>query len=188
MSASKDNQKEVKKAEAKPEAAPEETSEKAAPVAAKIEKTPESKEAVAPVKKIPEHQFKQAEYARNVWRSTPAHGVAFEEILKPEYWTHIAKKVKRGDIIEAFAEDGSYYAELFVTNSADQWVTVVQIGHMDLAVKAKIKRPDYEVKWRGDQALWSIIRTKDGQLMQDKLPTESQAEEWIRQHLKILAA
>lgn len=180
MSATKDK----KNFETKTDDSAAETAENKAVETKEAKPEVEKKESEVPVQKLPGHKINTAEYARTAWRAEPASGVEFEEVLKPEYWTHVAKRMKRGDVIEVFAEDGSYYAELLVVNCGDQWASVKTKGHMSLKAKTAVKRPDYETKWKGEQALWSVIRTKDSKLMQDKFPTEDQAREWIEQHIK----
>ena len=64
--------------------------------------------------KAHEMDFALAENVRNTWRWTAPHGVVLKDALEPERWSHIARKLRRGDVVEIIAADGSFYAETFV--------------------------------------------------------------------------
>jgi hypothetical protein len=55
-----------------------------------------------------EADFASLEFVRNDWRYTAPHGVPLEIVKAPDYWAHLARKVRRGDTIEVLAEDGAY--------------------------------------------------------------------------------
>ena len=58
------------------------------------------------------NNFSLAEYKRHIFAAQPEAGITLEEVLKAEYWSHVAKDITIGCIIEVRPVDGAYYAEL----------------------------------------------------------------------------
>lgn len=130
--------------------------------------------------KLIESQFTSAEFSRNLWTVTPEPGTAFETVLKPEYWAHVAKKLRRGDRIEVLSEDNSYFAELIVLSAAPLWAKVAVLRNVELATapKAEASQDDFEIKHRGKMK-WSVLRKSDKAILKEGLDTREQAEAWL---------
>lgn len=146
----------------------------------------EAEEQKPPVYKLLGHLIQQADVARNLWRVVPKNGTPLEALLEPVYWTHVAQHLRRGDKIEAFAEDGSYYAEYLVVNSAKQWAKVAPLKVVNFVQRNRVQKPDYQVVFKGNQALWCVIRTKDNEILQDKITSEELAQDWLEDHMKAI--
>lgn len=58
--------------------------------------------------KAQESDFASLEFVRNDWRYVAPHGVPLETVKAPEYWSHVARKLRRGDTIEVLAEDNTF--------------------------------------------------------------------------------
>jgi len=133
-----------------------------------------------PEMKLLPNQLKEAAYQRTVFSATPAVGTTKEDILNNEYWTHVARKVQPGSLIEVTPEDLSFYALLIVT-----WV-----GHFDLRVKLLnyvelteengelAQGADYTPVWRQGRK-WCVLRVKDNAIIAENLPTKKEALVWI---------
>ena len=119
--------------------------------------------------------IKQADFNRTVHAAQPEPGTTLDEMLKPEYWSHIAKTLKQGDRIEVQDSGHSWFAELYVRSvtATDAKVTVLRHVVFD---KPGLADADYEVKARGG-AGWSVIRKSDKAVMFEKGQTRGDAED-----------
>ncbi len=140
-------------------------------------------------KNLLQNRIRLAEYARSVWCVTPEPSVSFEEILKPEYWTHVSKQLLPGARIEVLPDDNSWFAELIVRSSNDNSVQVAVLRHVKLdapvpateAEQAKAADP-YEIKHRGG-AGWSVIRKSDKAVVYEKGQSRAEAERFLEAEL-----
>lgn len=139
--------------------------------------------------KLTINRFQSAEFTRHIWVVTPEHGTAFEDVLKPEYWSHVSAKMRPTDRIEVNAEDGSYFAELIIIAAGRQWAKVSVLRKVDLE-RATEGNGDaqFEVKWGGPHHKYRVIRLSDGHVIKDSFPDKEEANKYIAQHIKTLAA
>lgn len=136
-----------------------------------------------------ESRVKLAEYARQRHHVVPEEGTKFEDILKEEYWAAVAYMFKPCDIIEVHAEEGSYYAELYVRASGRNWAKVAVLNKTALEpIEAQVTRPEFEVLWKGPARRFSAIRVSDGEILKDGFETREQAVDYIKDHTRAVAA
>ena len=140
--------------------------------------------------KLLEKNLMGAEFARQSFRATPPAGTKIEEMLVPEYWAHVARKLSPYDTIEVVPEDGSFYARLFVVNSAKLWAKMHKLEYVELAVQNKAVSTDkYEAKFFGPTVKWRVANKESGDLLsQDSFQTRDEAEAYIEKHNKQMAA
>ena len=136
-------------------------------------------------KNLLQNRLKLAEYARNIYSATPEASVPFEEILKPEYWVHVAAQLTPGTRIEVTPEDTSWFAELIVRSNTNKSVHVAVLRHVKLdtplpATKAEeaANAEPYEIKHRGG-AGWSVIRKADKTVLFEKGQSRAEAERFL---------
>lgn len=129
---------------------------------------------------ILQQQIKPAEFIRTVHTATPEPGTNLEDMLKPEYWTHVAKGLRKGDHIEVVAADGAWFAELFVRSVTDNAVTVAVLRQVafDPPKQPAVAGEPFTVKHRGG-AGWSVIRNVDKAVVFEKGATREEAEAWL---------
>ncbi len=119
--------------------------------------------------------LKQADFVRTVWVAQPEHGTTLEEMLKPEYWSHVAKELKLpGGRIEVMPTGGEWFAELYIRSVGSQDVKVALLRHVAFDAPAK-QDDDYEVRSRGG-AGWSVLRKSDKAVLFEKGQTRADAE------------
>jgi hypothetical protein len=144
--------------------------------------------------KLPEGNFKQAEFKRNVFRVELPYGLPFEDMLRPEYWAHVSRLLNRegGDIIEVFAADKSIYAELLVlaASKIDAKVVVLRLIHLDDLERASVDTSEFKVQWRGPDGRFAVIRLSDKQVVSPKggFSDKAEAEFFLEQHVKKLTS
>lgn len=131
------------------------------------------------------NRLKLADGQRNFFRVIPEAGTPFDTMLTDRYWAHVAAKMKPGDHVEVWAEDGSYYAELLVQDAGKLYAKVAVKLHIKLDVvevkEGGLMIEGYEVKWRGPQMKWCVLRGKD--VLKEGMDKAS-AIQWMQNHAK----
>lgn len=131
---------------------------------------------------------KPAEYIRVTYTHTVAQGNDFEkDVLNPDYWTHLANKLRAGDRIEIQAHDGSYFAEVVVAAVYSRAVAVAVVFKTNTKKNEIFDNPEYVIKFRGPRK-WSVVRVKDSAIIKEDIATELDAVRERDDYLKALAA
>lgn len=142
--------------------------------------------------KLTASRFKQAEFARQHFEVIPEAGTPFEEVLTPDFWTHIAAKLKPADIIDVLAEDMTYEARLRVLAADRLWARVAVVYKTDFAeqtVGKGVEVPaETEVTWAGPHAKYRVVRVADKSTLRDGFATKPEAIRWAQDHAKAMAA
>jgi hypothetical protein len=122
--------------------------------------------------------LKEAEFVRPVYCATIPIGTLPEDLLKPEYWAHVATHLRPWARIEARAEDGTWFAEYIVLSVDRTWARVRMLGKynltnndVSLSQAEKVTQSGFEVKWRG-AAKWSVIRKADSAVLKEGMDRE----------------
>lgn len=129
-------------------------------------------------------QFRLAEYVRSTWSATPQAGTSPEEILKPEFWAHVAPELKAGDHIEVSPESGEWLVELLVRATGAAGIVVHPLHVHNFTAPDLPESKDYEVKFGGSTAKWRVIRRADRHVVVEGLPTREAAEAWLANNSK----
>ena len=140
--------------------------------------------------RIAPDRVQQAEFARAIWCVTPEHGTPFEALLSPDYWAHMAYRFKIGTILEVTADDFSYTAELIVVDCSRNWAKVVKKSYvqLDTVEKSTATLDGFEVKWSGRHTKFRVLRTSDKAVIKEGFSTHAEAEAWLSEHAKAMAA
>jgi hypothetical protein len=129
---------------------------------------------------ITPNRVKDAVYARNIFSVTPEINTPYEEVLKPEYWAHAANKFHPTDRIEVLAEDGSWFAELFVVSCGRNWAKVCQMRYVELSESvADEPQAKFIVKWRGQMHKHCVVRVADNEVIKTEFATAPEAKKWM---------
>lgn len=140
---------------------------------------------------LKEARMREATYWRNEWAINPEYGVTVDDMLKPDFWAHVAQKLRPWDKIEARAEDGAYFVEFVVLDAAKTWAKVAlvntptvfkeNVGPSDISIDDK-----YIAQWKGPQRKWIVVRKVDKASLKEELATKSDAIRWISEHEKAM--
>lgn len=134
-----------------------------------------------PRKILPEARFSQAAYATNRWSVTIDPTTPYDRMFEPDFWSHVGRKLRIGDIIEVHAEDTTWYAELYVVAAHRLSAKVVLLRKVDLAaaqeVLAEASRVEEAtrlyVKYRGPHVRYCVMRGEN--VVAEKFQTEAEA-------------
>lgn len=133
--------------------------------------------------KLPYSEFQQAEYVRHIWLATPEPNTKPEDLIVPEYWTHVAKKLQKGDFIEVTSAEGDWLAKLYVKSAASSGVVVHMFPVEWISKPAATINAEYDVQLSG-KGKWRVVRNSDKASMVDKLDSREIAESWLISYLK----
>ena len=136
---------------------------------------------VEPITKVTE-----AEFLRHAWLVIIPFGTLPEDLLKPEYWAHVAAQLRPRERIEAHSIDGTWFAEYLVLGVDRTWAKVHMLSKHslttpDIALSQAEAVSPYEVKWRGPVAKWSIVRKSDNAVQAEGMDKD-QALDWLKGH------
>jgi len=135
-------------------------------------------------------RLREAANERSVWQYVADNGITFEDVQKPDFWAHVGRMLKPNDRIEVVAEDFSWFAELIVLAADRLWAKVGVLRYVELTGKsdgAEAPSPDYEVAYKGPTKKHCVIRKADNQIVQEGIALKTDAEAWVREHVKALA-
>jgi len=125
-----------------------------------------------------------AEHKRRDFVVDVDHGTTLEDVLKPEFWTHVVAYhgVQLFDTIMVRAKDGSFMAELYVTGVGIHRLVVKVLQKYEFAVAKKAETsPDGEniVEWGGPAHKWRIKRKSDNAIIEKGFTSEPEAVDWL---------
>lgn len=133
--------------------------------------------------KLTHTRFKESGYVRTVWCATVPQDVTRKDLLKPEFWSHIAGQARPGDLIDVRVDDESFFAQYYVKSCSRTYVQVFELNWFDLSdaktEKLQESMEEFEYKYRGPYAKHSILRKSDGAVMIEKLDTKEAAVKWL---------
>lgn len=110
-----------------------------------------------------------------IWSAAVPAGVTYDDVLKPEYWAHVAGRLKPLAMIRVFPEDGTWEAELRVRNVGNQWAKVSPIRHVEWPVDILAQSAGFDVVWRGPHQKWCIVRKVDNEIVDKEIVTKEAA-------------
>lgn len=137
-------------------------------------------------------RFHLAEHQRQDYVAIIPQGIAPDDLSNPAFWASIANQCRPWGRIEARAEDGTWIAELVITEVGRQFVRVklLQLYELTTAEVAQTQAEidsGYRVIWRGQHHQWGVKRLSDSAVVRSGEPSKGQAETWLREHLKAVA-
>lgn len=139
------------------------------------------------------NDLRLATSARNAWHQTVPLDTTIEDLIKPSFWAHIANKLQPADRIEVDFEDGSWLADIRVNERDATWAKIQVLNQAGKVAVASGDAPDepeddYKVEWSGRHTKYRVVRLSDKAVLQTMLPSKLDAEVWLRDHKKALAA
>jgi hypothetical protein len=125
-------------------------------------------------------RFALAQHKRNIYFITPADGTTLEEVLDPLYWSHVAARLRPTDRVEVHAEDGSFFAELFVREAGRQHARLVPLRVIEFEqLKQEPDRGGFAVQWKGPHLRWCVVRLADNQIVKGECGAKDEAMLWL---------
>lgn len=138
---------------------------------------------------VKESRFIPADQIRNVWSVVPEEGTPISAMLDPAYWTHVARRLRPSDLIEVRAEDGSFFAVLYVhyVERLSAKVSVLSQTIFD-AEATPTDDANFDVMWKGPHHRHAIVRKSDKRTIQHGFESREAAMHWLADNMKALVA
>lgn len=130
--------------------------------------------------------FKREEYVSTTYQALIPSEHNFERLLDPGYWAHCARLIRSGTEIKA--RNDKFYAWLLVVSNGETWAKVVVLHYVQLS-QAQIAEPPrahFKIDKSGDG--WRVIHRDTGRPIVSGLANRDQAEEYLTEHLRVLAS
>ncbi len=145
------------------------------------------------VTQLAPRRMQLAEHAFSTWHISPEKDTPIEALLDTRYLANAVHSfpVKIGDRIVADAEDGAYTVTLYVREVGRAYCKVALLSKNEFgaAEVAPVTETDgHLLKYRGTVKRWTVTRVSDSREIKDTLQTKDEAAEWLKQHLKSMAA
>ncbi len=135
-------------------------------------------------------RLKLAEFVRSPYRAEPEAGARLEDVLAPDYFAHVAERLRPGDKLEIMPECMSWYAEALVVDATRLSARLeIILGPIPLDAGEQVLAHDvFEAKWISPARRFGVARKADGALMTRNLATKADAEQWIAQRVGMKVA
>lgn len=150
--------------------------------------TPAKAETARKVQELNPSRMKECEFERTTYVATAHEQTQPEDLLEPEYWSHVAEKLKPWDKIEARADDGSWYAEYLVLDTSCRWARLALLAKYDLTTSdvslSQAARDEYKIEWKGPARKFCVIRNSDNAMVHEGEQTKVGAHQWLINRLK----
>ena len=142
-----------------------------------------------PKQKLAMGDFKIADFLRTQWCISLKPGQSREDFMRPDFWAHVAARVKKNDRVEILHDEGSYFAEVIVVSVEKLGVKVALLREHNLneLESTQVDQSEFYVKFRGPRK-WSILRQSDHQVIDENIETEGQAKQRLADMTKSVAA
>lgn len=129
------------------------------------------------------------EFSRQAWVANVSAGTPYKDVLRPDFWTHVAAKLKKWSKVTVIPEDGAYYAELLVVMTSKTDVVVKQLLFMQLEATQEVvvDSKDYRIDFGGPAVKWRVTRKNDRKVVKDGFENTELAKAWLRDYEKAVA-
>lgn len=110
-------------------------------------------------------------------------------ILEPEYWVHVARKLRVMDTIDILCDNETWFAELIVTSVGTGFAKVqllreVKFKNVD---GPEVLSSNFTVKWSGPKLKWAVIRNSDKERVKEGFAAKGDANRWAVDHDRLAA-
>ena len=128
--------------------------------------------------------IEEAVAAHNIWQVKPEIAATVQDLLNPEYWAHVARRMRAGDRVEAVPDDRHYFAEFFVLAASTNWAKLVLIREVTLIKdNEKTVTEGFSVAFAGAHK-WRVTRGEE--VLSKGHDDKDSATKWLAENIKDL--
>lgn len=134
-------------------------------------------------------EFAETQYTTKSYDATVESGTTFEDIQKPEFWMHVADKLRPSFKVFVYAADQTFYAELLVLRANRVEAQVAVLNHVDLTRATNgdelgRELEKYDIGYAGPANKFRIVHRASRDVVRDGFDNEAAARTWlINEHL-----
>ena len=146
------------------------------------------------VRKLPVGALNNPNYkSTTAWVVLLPEGYTVADALQPSFWANVARQFepKFHHFIDILNDERTLFARLYVRAVQENQLIVAQIGETQRFGPVNVDHlGKLKPKWNVGKRGWDVVRASDGMVVQDgtKFGVQEQAQAWIDDHLKKLAA
>lgn len=111
---------------------------------------------------------------------------SLDDVLRPEYWSHVASQLRPHHRIVVDAWDGTWTATLFVRAATKTDAVVALMSKADMGEPVQPSVDGYRVGWGGPHHKHRVVRESDKAVIEHGFDTAEAAEMWLRDYLRTL--
>lgn len=120
-----------------------------------------------------------------LWRANISPSISPADVLEPDFWKHVARRVVTTDRIEAWAKDGTWMGEYVVLFKTEHELRLFEIARRELPTgKVDTSAAVYFTEWISPPLRWGIRRKSDNEIIKSGFETKEQAVVWMQEHRK----
>lgn len=123
-------------------------------------------------------QLQNTETARAHYVGKPDPTVGRADMLRPAFWSHVARVLRRGDRIDILAADASWFLELVVRACDGVEAEVGELRYVTFNAIAARSLDDYDIALKG-AAKWRVTRKSDNVVVKEGFESKAAAEAWL---------
>lgn len=126
--------------------------------------------------------LKPCNQTRVLYTCSPLVGTKQADVLKPEFWAHVAERLRPCDQVELIPEDMSFYMRVIVTSTENQAANVALLEFVELQAETIVAQDndEYIVAWGGVSDRYRVIRKSDGAVLSRGNQTKQLAIKYIQ--------
>lgn len=150
----------------------------------------------ATARKLKESQIRLTDQMCTSYDARVEVGTTVEEILRSDFYMHIAKKLRPQDILRLHWQDMTKFVEVYVIDSGPNWTKVKLLREVSLDKEIEEVRNLrenavesnglYEVQWGSPSVKWRVIRKEDRAVVKEGFATKEEGNAWVTNHIKAL--
>lgn len=128
--------------------------------------------------------FREASYAFSSYAANVETGVTLDDCMKPEFWMHVADKLRPSDKIHVYSADQTFYAELLVLRVNRVEAETALINHVDLTKATHgatlgDELSKYDISFAGPTYKWRVTHKASKDVIKDGFDNEAGARTWL---------
>lgn len=112
-------------------------------------------------------------------------GVTIADVLKPEFWVHVAPRLRPLAYILVLPDDGTWEAHLRVRSVSGKAAQVELLEPVkEYSAAAPAPDDSFVVEWGGPVHLWRVVRRSDNAVIEKGIQTKEAAYARLPELLK----
>ena len=137
------------------------------------------------VRKLSEGDLSLMQSVQAIYTATPPVGTTREDMMKPIFWSHVARKLKPMFEIWAMPKDGAWYGKWLVVyaDSIQAKLKELHFYPLEELSEPELEGDPYILKWISPPVRFGIIRKADKAVIKDRFETKELAYAWKAQNL-----
>lgn len=144
------------------------------------------------IARIQPMHLKGVEYISRDMSAMVEPNTTLEEVMHPEYWTHVAPRLREWGIIHCRWKDKTRYATLMVIETGQTWAKTRLIMDKQFEAPSDPKVQDVEIKGYKIQFIpnqgFRVTHKEKGTILQQGLATKVDAELFLERYIADLKA